>query len=186
MNDKTEDPRVVRTKNLIIDAFLTLIKEKDFDAISVKDITKRATINRATFYRHYEDKYLLLSSIVEQMIWNKGFEQMKERTELNKETFRLLMNCFCNLVEDLQQTFGRNYDTVISLTESELREKLIQMMSTFFQDGDEEKNRIIVTMLVTSIYSAACSWISSEKKLPRDEFFETALPFLSGAISQLS
>lgn len=180
-----EDPRVTRTKNLIIDAFLTLVKEKDFAAISVKDISERATINRATFYRHFDDKFLLLETIVDQMVWNKGFEQMKEREELNEETFRLLMNCFCHLVEDLQQTFDRNYDTVISLTENELREKLIRMMSTFFQEGDKEKNKIIATMLVTSIYSAACSWMSSENKLPREAFFETVLPFLNGAISQL-
>lgn len=56
MNQKYEDPRIIRTRNLIIDAFTELISEKDLDNIYVKDITNRANINRATFYRHFSNK----------------------------------------------------------------------------------------------------------------------------------
>ncbi|MFF2876506.1 TetR/AcrR family transcriptional regulator [Gottfriedia sp. NPDC057991] len=56
MIQKYEDPRIIRTRNLIIDAFTELISEKDLDHIYVKDITNRANINRATFYRHFANK----------------------------------------------------------------------------------------------------------------------------------
>ncbi len=54
------DPRVVRTRQLIIDAFVDLLGKKDFYSITVSDISKQATINRATFYAHFTDKFALI------------------------------------------------------------------------------------------------------------------------------
>jgi len=57
---KKLDPRVVRTRQMLRDALVSLIAEKGFDAITVQDIVDRATLNRATFYLHYQDKQELL------------------------------------------------------------------------------------------------------------------------------
>lgn len=54
------DPRVLRTRKLIMDSFINLSEQKDFTDITIKDITTEAMINRATFYYHFEDKYDLL------------------------------------------------------------------------------------------------------------------------------
>ena len=53
------DPRVKRTRSLILQAFDALLAEKGFEAISVQDVTDKAEINRATFYKHFGDKYAL-------------------------------------------------------------------------------------------------------------------------------
>ena len=58
------DPRVRRTRKLLLEAFGTLLTEKSFHAVSVQDIAERATVNRATFYAHFEDKYAILDSLV--------------------------------------------------------------------------------------------------------------------------
>jgi AcrR family transcriptional regulator len=58
------DPRVTRTKNLIRDALKALLSEKNFESISVQDIAERATVNRATFYAHFQDKFALLDALV--------------------------------------------------------------------------------------------------------------------------
>jgi AcrR family transcriptional regulator len=62
MSKKLEklDPRVIRTRQMLCDALVSLIAEKGFDAITVQDIADRATLNRATFYLHYQDKHDLL------------------------------------------------------------------------------------------------------------------------------
>ena len=67
MSDKfavSLDPRVRRTHLLLGRALEKLLQEKDFDRISVQDITEAATLNRATFYAHYPDKYALLECMV--------------------------------------------------------------------------------------------------------------------------
>ncbi|MBV8067300.1 MAG: TetR family transcriptional regulator [Candidatus Eremiobacteraeota bacterium] len=58
------DPRVVRTQKLIRDALASLLSEKNFESISVQDIAERATVNRATFYSHFTDKFALLDSMI--------------------------------------------------------------------------------------------------------------------------
>ena len=64
MENKNVDRRIIRTKQVIRDALVTLIEEKGFDALTVKDITQRANINRGTFYLHYRDKFDLLEQTV--------------------------------------------------------------------------------------------------------------------------
>jgi AcrR family transcriptional regulator len=58
------DPRVTRTQKLIRDALVSLLAEKSFESISVQDIADRATVNRATFYAHYADKFALLDALI--------------------------------------------------------------------------------------------------------------------------
>jgi AcrR family transcriptional regulator len=58
---KQLDPRVRRTRQLLRAALIELIQEKGYYDVTVKDITERATLNRATFYLHYRDKEDLLA-----------------------------------------------------------------------------------------------------------------------------
>src|SRR2546428_4009813 len=58
------DPRVKRTRKLLMDAFSELLHEKGFGALTLQDVAERATVNRATFYAHFTDKYDLLDRVV--------------------------------------------------------------------------------------------------------------------------
>jgi AcrR family transcriptional regulator len=60
------DLRIRRTHKFLQEAMIELIAEKGFEAITVGDIAERAMINRATFYRHYQDKYDLVANIFEE------------------------------------------------------------------------------------------------------------------------
>jgi AcrR family transcriptional regulator len=60
---KRTDLRIRRTHAQLREALIQLIEEKGFDAVTVGDIAERAMVNRATFYRHFQDKYALVSSI---------------------------------------------------------------------------------------------------------------------------
>jgi AcrR family transcriptional regulator len=65
---KSIDRRIIRTKKLLRDALTSLMEEKEFERISVSDLTDRADINRGTFYIHYRDKYDLLKQSEDEMI----------------------------------------------------------------------------------------------------------------------
>jgi AcrR family transcriptional regulator len=58
------DPRIRRTRLLLQQALGKLLETKEFDRISVQDIAEAATVNRATFYDHYTDKFALLECMV--------------------------------------------------------------------------------------------------------------------------
>ena len=61
------DPRIRRTRELLDQALENLLKTKEFDRISVQEIADAATVNRATFYDHYTDKFALLECLVAQV-----------------------------------------------------------------------------------------------------------------------
>ena len=72
--DRT-DLRVRRTQIVLREALIDLIEEKGFDAVTVGDIAERAMVNRATFYRHYQDKYALVTGIFEEAV-NQIFREI--------------------------------------------------------------------------------------------------------------
>src|SRR5438105_2932074 len=66
MTQKVDNLRVKRTKILLREALIALIEEKGFDALTVGEITERAMVSRAAFYRNYQDKYDLVKQIFEE------------------------------------------------------------------------------------------------------------------------
>ncbi|ENQ3105515.1 DNA-binding transcriptional regulator, AcrR family [Bacillus sp. 491mf] len=86
----SNDPRVKRTRQAIRDALISLIHEKGFDSITVQDIAEKATVNRATFYSHYYDKYDLLDKSTEEMLTT--FADILKPKELNKSEFQLTLD----------------------------------------------------------------------------------------------
>ena len=65
---KKMDKRVSKTERLIENTFFDLIQENDVYLITIKDICERAQISRSTFYDHYEDYYVFLKSINDQIV----------------------------------------------------------------------------------------------------------------------
>jgi AcrR family transcriptional regulator len=64
IGEAERDLRVRRTRMALQKALLELTIEKGFAALTVGDLCKRAMVNRATFYRHYQDKYDLLERLM--------------------------------------------------------------------------------------------------------------------------
>jgi len=62
---ETADPRIVRSRRMLMDSLVRLLKNKEFEDISVQEIADEATLNRATFYLHYQDKNALLRAMTD-------------------------------------------------------------------------------------------------------------------------
>ena len=58
--DYKEDIRIQKTRRDLRKSILDLLKDKTLEKISVKEICDNAMVNRMTFYKYYEDKYILL------------------------------------------------------------------------------------------------------------------------------
>ena len=79
------DRRTARTRDVLEQALLSLIKEKPFHSISVQDIVDRANVGRATFYLHYDNKEDLLGS---------GFAGLKVQLREQQKAVRLRGGAF--------------------------------------------------------------------------------------------
>ncbi|MDF9844394.1 MULTISPECIES: TetR/AcrR family transcriptional regulator [unclassified Paenibacillus] len=106
MSKKT-DLRVIRTRKLIKEAFLTLVEEKGFDAITIQDIADHAIINRATFYLHYYDKHDLLEKLTEEVFKElaqliKPTSYVKNNEVLISKLEKMIQNIFENIGENIR------------------------------------------------------------------------------------
>lgn len=70
--EKAQDLRIIKTHMALSNTFLEMLKEKRFEEITVNELCKRAMIRRATFYKHFADKYEFFSFFVSEI--HKQFE----------------------------------------------------------------------------------------------------------------
>src|SRR5215831_17755220 len=66
MTQPASNLRVRRMQKLLREALIELIEERGFEALTIGEITERAMVSRAAFYRNYQDKYALVEQIFEE------------------------------------------------------------------------------------------------------------------------
>lgn len=79
VNSKPPDRRVTRTQRLLREALHSLIREKEYDAIVVKEILDRADVGRSAFYTHFRDKDDLLASSIQDLLGSVPPAQRNDR-----------------------------------------------------------------------------------------------------------
>jgi AcrR family transcriptional regulator len=66
MTQQVNNLRLRRTQKLLREALIALIEERGFEALTIGELTSRAMVSRAAFYRNYQDKYDLVEQIFEE------------------------------------------------------------------------------------------------------------------------
>ena len=125
---KTEDPRYIRTRNLIMEAFLQLVTEKDYDQITIKDITARATVNRATFYYHFLDKVDLSEKALKEILLREVLSHVASYETLTNET---IISIFKNLItfqQNLKSSCYNSFEAFSCTIEGMIKEQLFETL----------------------------------------------------------
>ena len=105
----TKDPRIIKSQRDIQAAFITLLNQKDFTAITIQDICNEALISRSTFYSHYLDKYDLLEQIIDKTLIN--FEMLfQEKYDVNPSPAY-----FHTFLEDIYQLYQEQRELLTAL-----------------------------------------------------------------------
>lgn len=187
---KESDPRVLRTRQLIFDAFHSLSQEKKFNNITIADITERAGINRGTFYAHFVDKYALMEFIVEDAFMITVCQQLQAQEELTPESLRKLIIAVCRFHEHLSTSCRRIAQDVFPIIEMKVKGRLEQMVSSWLvkKAGKSETMEWAAAMVSQSIYSAAYLWNAKGRKpsvtVLADEILRFLLPGLEAIIGK--
>ncbi|PRY82645.1 MULTISPECIES: transcriptional regulator [Alkalibacterium] len=75
------DLRIQKTYKSLVEAIEILLKEKEFEKISVTEICDLAMIRRPTFYKHFLDKYDFLTFFIKSkmnVIFDYAFQNLNE------------------------------------------------------------------------------------------------------------
>jgi len=127
MSSKT-DPRVIRTRKLIEEAFIAFYRTKPLKDITVSDITTAAGINRATFYKHFQDKFALYDSYIKTCFDEYLGRYLPEDAPLNKENFRHLTYATILFIKDWQATRTVITDQTDTITETRVQQTVFDQI----------------------------------------------------------
>jgi AcrR family transcriptional regulator len=170
-----DDPRVKRTRQLLQQAFLSLMMEGSFRDITVQQITDRATVNRATFYAHYEDKFDLLDSAMRDLFKQELAARLGDDSAWNRKHLHVLV---AGVFEMMAQTnhacapAGRDFQPYLERAIQEEIEAILLawMRQPSFPAAPAEVTLETLAMVWSwAIFGAATQWSRSERSDPADE-----------------
>ncbi|PID00334.1 MULTISPECIES: TetR family transcriptional regulator [unclassified Sporosarcina] len=179
MNQPKTDPRILRTRKLIMDTFMELSGKKEFKDITVTDIAAEAMINRATFYYHFEDIYDLLEKVLsEVLVVNLDCSNYQDN-ELNEEVITSIFVAITNFQKSLSNRCHRGYeDTIARNIREQLEIIFYRMLLKQHKTEEDEGLKITAVILSWGIYGASVEWKRQSNKITPEEFIQLAIPHL--------
>ncbi len=171
------DPRIRRTRGLLQDALRNLLEQREFDKISVQDITEAATLNRATFYAHYADKFALLGELT-RVNFLKLLEQRNVLFDGTCATaFHPIILAVCDYLSELQKSHSFNQHQFGPFVEATIIDQIRIVLLDGFERHPMDRTvppEMIVATASWAIYGAVKQWVNAPDRAPAEEFVSVA------------
>jgi len=180
-----EDPRIVRTRQLIVRAFQELLGEKDFEALTIQEIADRATINRVTFYAHFEDKYVLLEAAFNQSFASELCAIVSPTAEFNRSNLQLLIETVCVFLKKGYAHCARSGRAHVEAgLGRQLQQQLYAFVLTWLKQTESDQDAAELQATVTSwaIYGVAKRWSEGKRTETVRNFARQALPMIAASL----
>lgn len=182
-----QDPRVRRTRQLIEQAFDELLAEKNFDSITVQDVTERAQINRATFYAHFEDKYALLDHSIRQKFLQEIEGRVLNACHYTPENLRMLILTVCEFQVKLNTSCAQSQKQFAPLVEKQIKEQIYELLLVWLRKMDIPVSaEMPATAATWAIYGLASYWSGSRNKPSLEAYVDEALPLVAVNLNQFA
>jgi AcrR family transcriptional regulator len=180
------DPRVVRTRELIVRAFNELVAEKGHTGLTVREIAGRATINRATFYAHFADQYELFDYVVSEAFREELRRRLPDPSGLGEEELRAMVLAACDYLAGLNTACSRTDRQFKPLIEArvqaELYELLLRWVGASPADGRSADPEITATVVSWAIFGAGLRWSQGGEPGSVEEYADQALSAIAGGL----
>ncbi|MDM5297156.1 TetR/AcrR family transcriptional regulator [Bacillus pumilus] len=183
MTQSKIDPRVLRTRKLIMDSFIELSGKKEFKDITIKDITTEAMINRATFYYHFEDIYDLLEKVLSEVLLVNLNYDFYQNDELNEEVFVHIFKAITNFQTSLSSRCHRGYEeTIARIIRDQLEVVFYKMLLKQRNMKEDESLKVTAVLLSWGIYGASVEWRRRSNQISPEAFIQSAVPYILSGI----
>jgi len=176
------DPRVKRTRALIRHAFEELLAEESFKSITIQSISQRAEINRATFYAHFPDKFVLLQDTIQ-----RAFQQALEKRTLSTchysdDNLLALIITVCEFIVQSDQHCKTTDSEFDMLVETQVKNQIRVLLEHWLSlTGSEIAPGIAATATAWAIYGLAIYWKHnrSATKSSAEQFAQRVFPLIT-------
>ena len=178
--EKRLDLRIQKTYHALTDTFLALLCEKKFEEITVNEICEKALVRRATFYKHFGDKYELMTFVVKKQL--NLFKDKSIQSNIIRFSEDYYLSIFGMILDFIDQNIplinslkNSNVFPVISATITE--ELFIMMKEIFKEDAQKGKDFILpydvmARVFVGIVLSIGGYWVQKNNDIGKDEMLE--------------
>lgn len=169
------DLRIVKTNKVLYEALLDLLKEQTFEEIKVSDICAKALVNRSTFYAHFNDKFELVASFMNDLK-DELLSQLNniDKNITLKEYYLKLIEVFLNHIDGQEDVYksilinNRN-SIIMDMMYNTIAEDIRTRVKNNELNVPEE---IFISYYLGAIVNVGIDWLKSNKKYSKEEMLE--------------
>ena len=177
------DPRVARTRRLLLDSFSELLAEqKSIRKISIQRITEHAGVNRVTFYAHFTDKYDLLSAWKREIFRKAVTDKHLQSQNARDITFEQLIDTILDFMSSYKHYFRLMNKEYKPLFEAALQEELADILLEMLKSKPSHTSmttQTTATFLSWAIFGTANEWSSKRIQDSKDAIANQLLQLVS-------
>ncbi len=182
------DPRVKRTRELLVRAFNELVEEKGQSGLTVQEIAERATINRATFYAHFRDQYELFDYAISEAFREELRRRLPASPELSEENLRVLILAVCDYLEGLNTACSWSDRRFRPLIEARVQGELYELLLGWIEVSPQKTNgrpanpEVLATVVSWAIFGAGLQWSRNGAPRSAQETADQVLSVIVGGL----
>jgi AcrR family transcriptional regulator len=188
-DEKRVDPRVKRTRELIVRAFNELVAEKGHTGLTVQEIAERATINRATFYAHFADQYELFDYVISEAFREELRRRLPASPGLSEENLRVLVLAACDYLEGLNTACRGTDRQFRPLIEARVQRELYELLLGWIEASPHEANgrppatEIAASVVSWAVFGAALDRSRDGAARSSEEVADQVLSVIAGGLN---
>lgn len=174
------DRRIERTRAAIVSAMVELMREQDYEDITVTQIAQRAGVDRKTFYLHYPSKDALLHAMererAEQLLGLT--RELIEGGELPpSERMSGLLSALMEQDADLYRRVVStpSYSFLVDNEKNILKQVIFDVLTGLPNVADPGLIDLYAEFCAAGMMSTYAAWVKSGEAVPRDQLVNLML-----------
>jgi AcrR family transcriptional regulator len=201
---RREDRRIQRTRQVLQQAFVEVVREKGlavtsirgiekcFAATSIQEITERANVNRGTFYLHFTDKYMLADAVVRERFHLQLASVLPPEPRWDRRTLHLLIQAVLNALEEKYRHQHQPSLVLAPMVERAVHEELTGLLLTWLKEArDGERGRrepleTIALVVSWAIFGTAIQWSQEETTMSSEEIADVISQVIMEGVARLA
>lgn len=170
------DAQVIRSKQWMLDALITLMYKKPFTQITISEIARQSQLDRRTFYRHFKSKEDIIVYRIRQL--SEHFEELRHRqTPLQTKDIALRFFKLCEGDKELLVLLHTH--KLLPLLLDELNEIFPEHHNRFHGEtyAPYDENYALAYH-IGGFWNVLLQWLADGMKKTPEELAETLASFL--------
>ena len=188
-----EDARVKKTKNKLLDSFKELLSERSIENITIQEICEKADVKRATFYKHFDDKFSFLKFLVGSL--RDSFDSKLPKSikpDATTNYYVEYIHAIVNFLLENEAMVNNAFESdvfllLVEIIKEKNYEDTCERLKTSVADGMTlpASVEVVAAMMTGAVASAIIRWFKDGKPIPVEALIDEVASVIKSMQNQL-